>query len=201
MKGDNTKINRAPIGPAISWSGHSTSFAGGPGSLITTLNEALIQNAPDTAQVAPPNPRWKKRILLVDDDEQVLTSISLVLQEQHYEVIMASDGYEAMIKCQHYQPDLVLMDLNMPRLDGWKTIEAIDRLEPLVPIIVITARPQQYERAVGSGVDAFMEKPLDFPVLLDAVERLLNEASTQRMSRIASREFKTLRLGSTGGRG
>lgn len=191
---------RNSIYPMISWSGHNASVAEETEIFTTSPDEAPYSNEPGLVRAGLPNLRLKKRILLVDDDDQVLTSVALVLEEENYDVIMAGDGYEAMIKCQSYHPDLVLIDLNMPRLDGWQTIEVIDRLEPLVPIIVITARPQQYDRAIGAGVDAFMEKPLDFPVLLDAMERLLQESPNEHLSRITSREFKTLRLGSRGGR-
>ena len=187
--------NRQANYPLIPWSGHVARFAVASDACSVSVLEDPLQEAPDAAPEVLPVPRWKKRILLVDDDDQVLASVALVLEEENYDVVLASDGYEAMIKCQNCHPDLVLIDLNMPRLDGWKTLEVIDRLEPLVPIVVITARPQQYERAVLAGVDALMEKPLDFPVLLEAMEKLLNESREEHLSRITSREFKTWWLG------
>ena len=191
--------NRQADYPLIPWSGHVARFPVASDVCSAAFLDDPLQETSDAAPEVLPVPRWKKRILLVDDDDQVLASVALVLEEENYEVVLAGDGYEAMIKCQNCHPDLVLIDLNMPRLDGWKTLEVIDRLEPLVPIIVITARPQQYARAVVAGVDALMEKPLDFPVLLEAVERLLNESREEHLSRITSREFKTLWLGAVGG--
>lgn len=187
------------IRPTIPGAGHLASVTEEPRVSSAAFPLFPVHATAETTDDNSPRPRWKKRILLVDDDDGVLASVALVLEEEQYDVIMASDGYEAMNKCRHYQPDLILMDLNMPRLDGWQTIEVLDQMEPLVPIIIITARPQQYERAVVAGVDAFMEKPLDFPVLLDAVERLLLETPAEHLKRITSREFKTMRLGSHGG--
>ena len=149
---------------------------------------------PALAEVPPR--RWKQRILLIDDDEQVLASVALALESEGYDVILAGDGFEATMKCQHYRPQLVLVDLNMPRFDGWRTLEVIERLQPMLPMIVITAQPLQYERAVAFGVDALMEKPLDFPVLLAAIEKLLSEPPHERLARITAAGFATQRLGS-----
>src|SRR5262245_7518052 len=63
-----------------------------------------------------------KRILLVDDDEQVLTSVGLVLKEEGYDAVLVSDGCEAIVQCHRYHPDLVIIDLNMPLKDGWATL-------------------------------------------------------------------------------
>jgi len=186
---------RTTLRPPIGWASARLDFESNPSHQTTIPEDPPVRPAIGPALGTFPGSRRKKRILVVDDDDQVLTSVTLVLEEEDYDVIMAGDGYEALIKCYSSHPDLVLMDLNMPRMDGWKTIEAIDRLAPLVPIIIITAKPQQYERAVGAGVDAFMEKPLDFPVLLDAVKWLLSESSKEHLVRITDRKFETLQLG------
>jgi DNA-binding response OmpR family regulator len=65
---------------------------------------------------------------------------------------------------------------------------------PLVPAIVITARPHQYERAVKLGIDGLMEKPLELPLLLETIRNLLAESESQRVSRISRCDFKTARL-------
>jgi len=142
--------------------------------------------------------RARKCILLVDDDEQVLTSVGLVLEEEGYDAVLASDGCEALSQCQRHHPDLVIIDLNMPLKDGWATLGTIEQLSPFLPMIVITARPFQYERAVAFGVDALMEKPLEFPALLAEVTKLLNEPIHKRLARLTDRNFKTVKLGSKG---
>jgi len=68
----------------------------------------------------------------------------------------------------------------------------------LLPVIVITARPNQYEKAVRLGVDAFMEKPLSFPVLVRAIKRLTSEDESRHVRRITNRAFVTQLLGSNG---
>ncbi len=103
----------------------------------------------------------------------------------------ANTGEEAIAKFHARPCDLVLLDLNMPAKDGWAAFEGISRLRPLVPVIVITARPHQYERAIGVGVDALMEKPLDLPLLLQCVRELLAESEAARLARLTAPNFAT----------
>jgi CheY-like chemotaxis protein len=84
----------------------------------------------------------------------------------------------------------------MPHWDGWTAFSQLDRVTPLLPIIVITARPNQYERAVRVGVDAFMEKPLNLPILVRAIKRLTSEPEDRHLRRITNRVFTTEWLGS-----
>jgi len=133
----------------------------------------------------------KKRILLADDDPGIRELLGRVLESEQYEVALAGTGREAVAQFAAYPPDLVLLDLNMPDLDGWEAIDRITRTHPYTSVIVITARPKQYEQAVGMAVDALMEKPLDLPVLLEAIAGLVAESETERVSRLSDPAFKT----------
>jgi len=84
--------------------------------------------------------------------------------------------------------DLVLLDLNMPVKNGWDTFERLTAANPLVPVIVITGRPNQLFTAVGAGVGALLEKPLDIPRLLQTVSALLTESVEVRLARLAGRQ-------------
>jgi CheY-like chemotaxis protein len=123
------------------------------------------------------------RILLADDDEAVLSALNDVLRSEGYEVITAKNGREAIEHFQEGRIDIALLDLNMPIKGGWETFEKLTTIHPLLPIIVITARPEQYSLAVAAGVGALMEKPLDLPLLLQAIKDLLREPIEQRLSR------------------
>ena len=136
----------------------------------------------------------KKRILLADDDNGVRDSLSQVLAMEGYQVIPAANGRQAVACLCSQWPDLALLDINMPGLDGWQTLERMERRRPLIPVIVITARPNQYRHAVGAGVDALMEKPLDFPRLLGAIASLLAETPQQRLARLTRADFATASL-------
>jgi DNA-binding response OmpR family regulator len=135
-------------------------------------------------------------VLIADDDDVVRGSLAAVLQSEGYEVDEASDGIEAVSCALKHKPDLVLLDLNMPHADGWTAFNQLDQVTPLLPVIIITARPNQYPEAVRVGVDAFMEKPLNIPVLVKAVKRLTNEDEGRHVNRITQRTFVTQLLGS-----
>jgi DNA-binding response OmpR family regulator len=126
-------------------------------------------------------------------------SLAAVLESEGYAVDEARSGIEAFNHCIERRPHLVLLDLNMPRWDGWTAFSQLDRLAPLLPVIVITARPNQYQKAVGLGVDAFMEKPLNIPLLVSAVKRLASEDKMRHLSRITNPAFVTELLGSAAG--
>jgi len=130
----------------------------------------------------------RKCILLVDDDPGVRGSLQEVLVQEGYEVIPANDGQEALERIASSSIDLVLLDLNMPRKNGWDTFERLSADFPLVPVILITARPNQLFTAVNAGVGALLEKPLDMPVLLQSIARLLAESVETRLARLAGRD-------------
>jgi CheY-like chemotaxis protein len=139
----------------------------------------------------------QKRILIADDDALVRGSLAAVLESEGYLVDEAESGMEAVSRAIEHSPDLLLLDLNMPHCDGWTAFSHLERVTPLLPVIVITARPHQYEKAVQLGVDAFMEKPLNIPVLVRAIKRLTNEDENRHVRRITNRAFVTQLLGTT----
>ena len=130
----------------------------------------------------------KKRILLADDDPGVRESLAAALRSDGYFVIPAKDGQEALDMIAVSEVDLVLLDLNMPVKNGWDTFERLTAEHPLLPVIVVTARPNQLFTAVGAGVGALLEKPLDIPTLLQTIRRLLAESAETRLARLAGRE-------------
>jgi CheY-like chemotaxis protein len=133
----------------------------------------------------------KSKILLADDDGAVRKSLANVLESEGFDVLLAGDGREAVHEFIAEQPDLILLDLNMPNRNGWEAFRLMETLHPFVPVIVITARPNQYERAVLEGVDALMEKPLDLPLLVQTIGRLLKESEAKRIERLSRKEFST----------
>ncbi len=114
------------------------------------------------------------RILIADDDMLVRGSLAAVLECEGYVVDEAGTGREAVTRAIDNPPDLVLLDLNMPDWDGWTAFSQLQRVAAF-PVIVITARPNQYEKAVLLRVDAFMEKPLNISVLVKAIKRLVSK--------------------------
>jgi DNA-binding response OmpR family regulator len=140
------------------------------------------------AQPSPGSSRSGKRILLVDDDSTVRDSLSNVLVAEGYSVIPAENGQQALDLANQLPIDLVLLDLNMPVKNGWDTFERLTAEHPLLPIIIVTARPNQLFTAATAGAGALLEKPMDIPTLLRAIKMLLVESSEQRLARLVGKK-------------
>ena len=134
----------------------------------------------------------KARVLLADDDPAVRAALTQVLEEDGYLVFPAVNGLETLLIIRSTPIDLVLLDLNMPEKNGWDTFERLSNDNPLLPVIVITARPNQLFTALSAGVEALLEKPLDMPELLGAIDEALHEDPQTRLARRAGKttEFR-----------
>jgi len=130
------------------------------------------------------------RILLVDDDPTVRDSLHDVLVAEGYSVITAENGQRALDLVNTLPVDLVLLDLNMPVKNGWDTFERLTADHPLIPIIIVTARPNQIFTALSAGAGALLEKPIDIRPLLRTMEKLLQETTDQRLARLAGKHSK-----------
>lgn len=141
------------------------------------------------ADHSPERTRANLRILLVDDDPTVRDSLNDVLvSEGYYCVIPAKNGQHALDLAKEFSVDLVLLDLNMPVKNGWDTFEQLTADHPLVPIIIVTARPNQLFTALSAGAGALLEKPMDIPTLLRTMEKLLAESAEKRLARLVGKE-------------
>ena len=132
----------------------------------------------------------KKKILLVDDDPAIRQILVRLLEDENYFVLTAANGVEALALVEATKFDLVLLDLNMPVKDGWQTFEQMSAKNPLLPVILITARPNQFFPALASGVGALLEKPL---ALLVRLSRPLASAQWFEHSRSSARHTRLIR--------
>ena len=128
-----------------------------------------------------------KRILLVDDERSIRESLSKILRAEIYEVVLAENGQEAIEKHGAERIDLLLLDLNMPVINGRFILDWLAAVNPLLPFIIITGRSNQHALAERAGADALMEKPLDVPLLLQTIRELLSEPMESRAQRARSR--------------
>ncbi|MDQ4065637.1 MAG: response regulator [Actinomycetota bacterium] len=119
-----------------------------------------------------------KRILIADDDPVILRLIQVNLELEGYEVLTANNGEEAVTKAMADHPDLVILDIMMPRLDGYQTCERLKESEDTrdIPIVFLSAKAQQTDIDKGRsyGVEDYLTKPFDPSELLEVVERLVN---------------------------
>ncbi|WP_442506841.1 response regulator [Novipirellula sp. SH528] len=121
-------------------------------------------------------------ILLVDDHDDIRDMMTKHLQKRGYAVVTAKNGLEAVLATAQAAPSLILMDVNMPELDGLEAtmqIRAAD-VENRIPVIALTAHalPDDESRAIAAGCDAFHPKPIDFEVLFSQISQLLGEIAT-----------------------
>jgi two-component system capsular synthesis sensor histidine kinase RcsC len=114
--------------------------------------------------------------------------LARVLELCGYVPLAASNEEEAMLQFRTTQPVLAILDLNVEQQDGWKAYEEIRRLDPLVPVIGITAWSNQYADAMRRGVDALMEKPLDIKALLEMIEHLTPDSEQTSHASSPSRQ-------------
>ena len=127
------------------------------------------------------------QVLLIDDDVSVRQSVARVFRSEGFDVIPASNGPEALAVIETEFVDLVLLDLTMPKQNGWETLQQLTQKIPMVPIIIITARSNQLFQALAAGAASLMEKPLDFPRLLQTARDLLAEPLQARLARSSGR--------------
>jgi CheY-like chemotaxis protein len=125
----------------------------------------------------------RRKILVADDDPAIRRMLLRLLVGENYRVATAANGFEAIERAGATQVDLVLLDLNMPGKDGWETFEVLSRKNPLLPIVLITARPDQHYFATAAGVAALLEKPLDYEKLFHTIHNLLTEPAEACLAR------------------
>lgn len=117
-----------------------------------------------------------KKILIVEDEPMVAKALSIRLESAGYQAEIAYDAATALMQFRKHEPDMVLLDINLPAGDGFKVAERIFEQSPaILPIIFITASkdPQLLEKARDMGAAGYFEKPYDARELLDAIEEIL----------------------------
>ena len=119
------------------------------------------------------------RVLVVEDEQQTQQILAEVLAEEGYRVDVASHGLEALERVRHAMPDVVLLDLNMPVMDGWAFREALMELdvESHAKIILLTADVNSREKAGRLGARAFLTKPFRIDDVLAMVSEVAQEAA------------------------
>lgn len=128
-------------------------------------------------------PTAPRRLLLADDSPQIRDSLGKVLRQAGYDVSPACNGSQVVDLLFERSFDLVLLDLNMPGIDGWETLGHIVSLRPGLPVVVITAQGEQREWAISEGARFLMEKPLDLPLLLERIRECIENPAEERPAR------------------
>jgi len=122
------------------------------------------------------------KILLVEDNEMNLDMLSRRLERRNFEILIAMDGAQGVELAKSQHPDLILMDMSLPIMDGWEATRCIkaDAKVAHIPIIALTAHAiaGDRERCLAAGCDEYESKPIKFPRLLAKIEQILGLEST-----------------------
>jgi DNA-binding response OmpR family regulator len=119
------------------------------------------------------------KILLVDDDKDLIELIKIPLEIKGYQTLVVYDGQEGYQKACEEKPDLILLDLMLPKMDGYRVCQKLksDEKYKKIPVIMLTARTQDLERIMAKelGADAYFMKPFELKLLLAKIQELLKE--------------------------
>ena len=121
------------------------------------------------------------KILLVEDNEMNRDMLSRRLMRRGHEVVMAFDGESGLALAESEAPDLILMDMSLPLLDGWEATRCL-KASPVtqhIPVIALTAHamPSDRDKALEAGCDDYETKPIELPRLLEKIDALLSQAT------------------------
>jgi DNA-binding response OmpR family regulator len=128
-------------------------------------------------QTQPDGGPSKKRILLVDDDPEIVESMKLALETKGYEILVARDGNQGLTMAEREDPDLVILDMMMPKRSGFLVLERLRRTRRVpMRVIMITANEGSRHKAYAEmlGVDDYIRKPFAMDRLMESVNRLLS---------------------------
>src|SRR3954463_3332954 len=107
-----------------------------------------------------------QHVLVVEDDARLLNLVSMFLREERFEVVTASTGRDALDAIERQQPSVVLLDMNLPIMNGWELATELRTRNIIVPIVVMTAAQDARRCAAEIGAAGYVSKPVSFPVLL-----------------------------------
>jgi DNA-binding response OmpR family regulator len=127
----------------------------------------------------------KKQIICIEDDEEMIDLIGLILSRRGFEVKGASGGAAGLELIHQQVPDLILLDLMMPEMDGWEVYQQIKAEETTkyIPVIVVTAKAQSIDKVLGlhiAKVDDYIAKPFSPQELIDSIESVLTRKTTMQ---------------------
>ena len=122
------------------------------------------------------------KILLVEDHQEIWDFLSRRLTRRGYEVVVAQDGQQGLDKARAEAPDLLLLDMNLPVMDGWTVAQTLkgEEATKAIPIIALTAHAMSgdREKALAAGCNDYHAKPVDFSQLIDQIEAALGTRSS-----------------------
>lgn len=139
------------------------------------------------------------KILIVDDDENICELLRLYLEKEGYETVVANDGKTAVDYAAKYSPDLILLDIMLPSLDGWQVCREIRKTSE-TPIIMLTAKSETFDKILGLelGADDYVSKPFDTKEVIARIKAVLRRSNdSEKQNQVAEVRFDKLRINLT----
>ncbi len=118
-----------------------------------------------------------QKIMIVDDDENICELLRIYLEKDGFQTVVANDGEQALLYAARYNPDLILLDIMMPKLDGWQVCREI-RKTSSVPIIMLTAKSETFDKILGLelGADDYVSKPFESKEIVARIKAVLRRS-------------------------
>ena len=139
------------------------------------------------------------KILIVDDDENICELLRLYLEKDGFETIVANDGEQAVDYASKYSPDLILLDIMLPKLDGWQVCREIRKTSE-TPIIMLTAKGETFDKILGLelGADDYLSKPFDTKEVIARIKAVLRRShESDKSSQVNEVRYDKLRINLT----
>ena len=129
------------------------------------------------------------KILIVDDDTNICELLRLYMEKEDFEVALATDGEAALKAFEAFEPDLMLLDIMLPRLDGWQVVREI-RKRSQCPVIMLTAKGEVFDRVLGLdlGADDYVVKPFEAKEVVARVHAVLRRSGIQSVQKAENKE-------------
>lgn len=140
-----------------------------------------------------------QKIMIVDDDANICELLRIYLEKDGFSTVTSTDGEQAIIYAKQYHPDLILLDIMMPRLDGWQVCREI-RKTSSVPIIMLTAKSETFDKILGLelGADDYITKPFDTKEVVARIKAVLRRSGDgKKTSDIKEVRYDKLRINLT----
>jgi len=136
------------------------------------------------------------RVVCIEDEQEMIELVKLILSRQNIEVVGALGGEEGLEKIEQVTPDLVLLDLMMPEMDGWEVYQKMKASETMrdIPVIVVTAKAQSIDRVLGlhiARVDDYITKPFGPQELLESVQKVIDKHARREKENDSDKEDTT----------
>ena len=140
----------------------------------------------------------EEKILIVDDDQNICELLRLYLEKEGFKTILAFDGQQAIDYAKNYEPDLVLLDIMLPKSDGWQVCREIRKWSQM-PIIMLTAKGETFDKILGLelGADDYVTKPFDTKEVIARIKAVLRRVSSGDKPDLQEVKYDKLRINLT----